>query len=77
MFNDLHSQLTWMNSTLDEPMHRQEKSPEEISNFEAKKSEVERRLDWIVQQANTLLTPTKPFTRGSYKGNTTSKHRHG
>jgi hypothetical protein len=72
MFNDLRSQLTWMNSTLDEPRHRQEKSPEEISDFGAKKSEVERRLDWIVLQANTLLAPTKPFTRGSYKGNTTS-----
>lgn len=72
MFNDLRSQLIWMNSTLDEPMHRQEKSPEEIARFEAWKSDVERRLDWIVQQANTLLTPPKPFARGTYKGNTTS-----
>jgi hypothetical protein len=71
MFNDLNSQLGWMATTEAEPMHHQ-RPPAEVAQFDAWRVDIERRLDWIVQHASTLLKRNPPFTRNSYRGQTTS-----
>jgi hypothetical protein len=52
-------------------MHQQH-PPSEWEAFERLRTELQRRLDWIVQQANTLLSPDPPFTRRTYGQQTTS-----
>jgi hypothetical protein len=71
MFKDLKSQLSWMTTAAAEPMNQQ-RPPTEWAAFETQRTEVQRRQDWIVQQANTLLLPDTPFTRRSYGQKTTS-----
>jgi len=71
MFNDLRSRLSWMNTVASEPMHQQH-PPSAWEAFERLRTELQHRLDWIVQQANTLLPPDPPFTRRTYGQQTTS-----
>ncbi|TFV61409.1 hypothetical protein E4P42_00460 [Mycobacterium sp. PS03-16] len=71
MFNDLKSQLAWMKTTKTEPMHQQRPAAE-TATFDAWEADIERRLDWIVQQANSCLAPSIPFTRRTYGQRTTS-----
>ncbi len=37
---------------------------------QARANEMERRQDWIVEQANSLLNPPTPFTRASFANRT-------
>jgi hypothetical protein len=71
MFNDLKSRLSWMHTTAAEPINQQRPS-DELADFERLRVELRRRQDWIVQQANTILSPGRPFTRKSYDQRTTS-----
>lgn len=71
MFNDLKSQLSWMNTTATEPMNQQRPAAE-IAEFDVLRQETERRIDWVVQQANMLLSPSRPYTRRTYGQSTTT-----
>lgn len=70
-FNNLKSHRKWMDTLATEPKN-QEHSDKEKAVFEAQRDEIERRLNWIVQQANTIRAPTVPFTMRSYSSQLTS-----
>jgi hypothetical protein len=72
MFNDLRSEFNWRTSALTEPMHQQIATQDDRAQFEARRADIDRRLNWIVRQANTLLEPPVPITRKRYKDSTTS-----
>jgi hypothetical protein len=72
MFNDLRSEFNWRTSALTEPMHQQIGTQDERAQFEARRAEIDRRLNWIVEQANTLLEPPVLITRKRFKDSTTS-----
>jgi hypothetical protein len=65
MFNDIRSQINWMDSTGTQPPNK-ERPAAEIASFQDLRTDLDRRLDWIVEQANTLLEPPEPFTRRAY-----------
>ncbi|WP_111509550.1 hypothetical protein [Mycobacterium kyogaense] len=71
MFNDIKSHLTWMATAAAEPMHQQ-RPASEWTAYENQRSELQRRQEWLVQQANTLLQPETAFTRRTYGQRLTS-----
>lgn len=70
-FNNLRSHRKWMDTLATEPKNQQH-SDEEKAVIDAQRDEIKRRLNWIVQQANTILAPTVPFTTSSYSSQLTS-----
>jgi hypothetical protein len=70
-FNDLKSHLGWLNTLAADPKN-QPFPPADQATFDTQVAEIERRLDWIVQEATTLLARATPFTRRTYAGQTTS-----
>jgi hypothetical protein len=70
-FNDLKSNLGWLNTLAADPKN-QPFPPADQATFDAQCIEIDRRLDWIVQEATTLLAPANPFTRRTYANQTTS-----
>jgi hypothetical protein len=71
MFSDIKSQLAWMNTAAAEPMHQQHPATEWAA-FEAQRTELKRRQDWIVQQANAFLVPVNLYTCRTYGQRITS-----
>jgi hypothetical protein len=70
-FKDLKSNLGWLNTLAADPKN-QPFPPAEQAVFDSQCAETDRRLDWIVQEATTLLARATPFTRNSYAGQATS-----
>lgn len=68
-FKDLKSHLGWLNTLAADPKN-QPFPPTEQAVFNSQTVELERRLDWIVQEATSLLSRATPFTRNSYSGQT-------
>jgi hypothetical protein len=62
---DIRSYAAWVDTVRAFPQN-QNLSPEAQARGDAEALEMERRQDWIVQEANSLLNPTRPFTRGSF-----------
>jgi hypothetical protein len=69
-FKDLKSYQTWIDTVKAEPKN-QTLSAADQAKVDAERVEIDRRLDWIVQSANTLLVPPRPFTRGNFGNRTT------
>lgn len=65
MFNDTRSQINWMDSTGSQPPNMK-RPADETASFRAVHTELDRRLDWLVGQANALLEPPEPLTRRTY-----------
>lgn len=64
-FNDLKSERTRIDTLATDPKNLQEWAPYQAS-VDAHRADIETRLDWIVQQATTLLAPPIPFSRTTY-----------
>src|SRR6476659_2733146 len=60
-----------MQTAANEPKN-QHRPASEWTQFNALRVAQESRLDWIVQEANTLLNPPTPYTRRTYKNSITS-----
>ena len=58
---DIRSETAWVTTVRAFPQN-QNPSAEDLARLE----EMERRQDWIVEQANALLNPTPPFTRRTF-----------
>jgi hypothetical protein len=71
MFNDLNSQLSWMTTSAAEPINQQRPAAE-WADFYAWRATTDERIDWILQEATTLLNRPNTFTRKSYRSQTTS-----
>jgi hypothetical protein len=62
---DIRSELAWVNTIKAFPQN------EELwAQDQPKADEMERRQGWIVEQANSLLTPAAPFTPASFANRT-------
>lgn len=70
-FNDLKSNRGWNNTLAADPKN-QPFPPAEQAAFDSQAVEIERRLDWIVQEATMLLARPTPFTRTTYTNQLTS-----
>ena len=66
---DIRSYVAWIDTIKAFP-ENQNFSPEVQAKADAEAVEMDRRQDWIVQQANSLLNPPKQFTRGSFASRT-------
>jgi fructose-specific component phosphotransferase system IIB-like protein len=62
---DIRSYVAWVGTVRAFPQN-QNLSAVAQAQANAEAVEMDRRQDWIVQQANPLLNPTKPFTQGSF-----------
>jgi hypothetical protein len=60
-----------MNTLASDPFTVKEMG-EQIERFDEQRVEIDRRLDWIISEATTLLTPDEPFTRKTYKATLTN-----
>lgn len=58
--NDIRSEVAWVNTVRAFPQNQN------LSEGQAWADEMERRQDWIVDQANSLLNPPTPFTRRTF-----------
>jgi hypothetical protein len=47
----------------------------DYAQADAEAVDIDRRQNWIVQQANSLINPPKPLTRSSFANRTS--HRNG
>ncbi|MCW2518790.1 MAG: hypothetical protein JWR46_1409 [Mycobacterium sp.] len=65
MYNDLKSQLAWMDTTATKPMHQQRPAAE-LTHFSNWRADIERRIDWILQEATTLLNRPSLFSRRQF-----------
>ena len=74
MYHDLKSQLAWMETTATEPMHQQRPAAE-VTQFDNWRADIERRIDWILQEATTLLNWPTPLSRRQF-GDQTVTDRH-
>lgn len=73
-FNDLKSHIGWMDTLAADPKNQQQPAVEQ-AQFDTLRAELDRRLDWVLQEATTLLGRPTPFTRNSYGGQTTTETR--
>jgi hypothetical protein len=62
---DIRSYVAWVD-TVKVFAQNQNLSAAEQAKLDAEGVEMRNRQDWIVQQANSLLSPTRPFTRGNF-----------
>jgi hypothetical protein len=62
---DIRSEVAWVNTVKAFPQNQQRSTDDQEWV-----QEMERRQDWIVEQANSLLNPTEPFTRKSFSKRT-------
>lgn len=70
-FKDLKSNLGWMNTIAADPKNQPLPAAEQAT-FDAQVIEIDRRLDWIIQEATTLQARATPFTRNTYTGQCTT-----
>lgn len=70
-FSDIRSQLGWLDTVAAEPKNQQRPAAE-WTQLNTIRTAQESRLDWIVQEANALLSPQIPYTRRTYKNSITS-----
>lgn len=73
-FNDLKSHLGWMDTLAADPKNQQHPATEQ-AQFDALRAELEKRIDWVLQEATTLLGRSTPFTRNTYGGQATTETR--
>lgn len=73
-FNDLRSHLGWMDTLAADPKNQQAPATDQ-AQFDALHAELEKRLDWVLQEATTLLGRPTPFTKNSYGGQITTETR--
>lgn len=66
---DIRSYAAWIETVKAFPQN-QNLSGVDQAKADAEAVELDRRQDWIVQQANSLLNPTKPLTPGSFANRT-------
>jgi hypothetical protein len=71
-FNDLKSHLGWMDTLAADPINQQRPAAEQ-AQFDALYTELERRIDWVLQEATTLQGRPNPFTRNTYGGQATTE----
>ncbi|OSC22093.1 hypothetical protein B8W69_26945 [Mycobacterium vulneris] len=61
-FRDIRSEVAWVDTVRTFPQNQDLHG----EGHQEWADEMGRRQDWIVEQANTLLNPTKPFTRRTF-----------
>jgi hypothetical protein len=66
---DIRSYAAWVDTVRAFPQN-QNLSAVDQARADAEAVEMDRRQDWIVQQANSLLNPTTPITRRSFANRT-------
>jgi hypothetical protein len=66
-YKDLKSNLGWLNTLAADPKNQPFPAAEQAV-FDSQRAEIEKRLDWIVQEATTLTARATPFTRNTYAG---------
>jgi hypothetical protein len=73
-FKDLKSHLGWLNTLAADPAN-QPFPPADQATFDAQTAEMDRRINWILQEATTLQSRATPFTQNSYSGQTATDTR--
>lgn len=73
-FKDLKSHLGWLNTLAADPIN-QPFPPADQAAFDARTIEIDRRLNWILQEATTLQSRATPFTQNTYSGQATTDTR--
>lgn len=73
-FKDLKSRLGWLNTLAADPIN-QPFPPADQATFDALVAEIDKRLNWILQEATTLQSRATPFTQNTYSGQATTDTR--
>lgn len=70
-FKDLKSHLGWLNTLAADPIN-QPFPPADQAAFDSQTAEIDRRLNWILQQATALQSRATLFTQNTYSGQAAS-----
>ncbi|AQA04255.1 hypothetical protein BVC93_19520 [Mycobacterium sp. MS1601] len=64
-YNDLRSHRKWLNLLAAEPVN-QARPSDEMAKVAGMQATFDQRIDWILQEATTLLAPPAPFSNKKY-----------